>query len=163
MDGGFDQSRTLHRIGDIGWVVWRHAVLYAREYEWGAPFEALVAEIAAKFLREFDAARERCWIAEKDGCNVGSVFLVKKTDDVGQLRLLLVEPEARGLGIGARLVEECIAVAREAGYRQITLWTQANLDAAQHIYRKAGFRITHEETHNLLGTPAQGRTWELEL
>ena len=152
-----------HQAGDIGWVVWRHGVLYAREYGWGAPFEALVAEIAARFLRDFDAARERCWIAEKDGRNAGSVFLVKKTEEVGQLRLLLVEPEARGLGIGLRLAEECVAFAREAGYRRITLWTQANLDAAQHIYRKLGFQIVREEAHNLLGTPALGRTWELEL
>jgi DNA-binding MarR family transcriptional regulator/N-acetylglutamate synthase-like GNAT family acetyltransferase len=152
-----------HQAGDIGWVIWRHGVLYSREYGWGAVFEALVAEIGAKFLREFDASRERCWIAEMDGRNVGSVFLVKKTDEVGQLRLLLVEPEARGLGIGARLVEECIAFARQAGYQTLTLWTQANLDAAQHIYKKAGMHIATEETHRIFGEPAQGRSWEMEL
>jgi len=152
-----------HREGDIGWVIWRHGVLYAGEYGWGMAFEALVAEIGARFLRQFDPARERCWIAEKDGRPVGSVFLVKKSEQVAQLRLLLVEPEARGLGIGARLVNECIAFARDCGYRTITLWTQANLDAAQHIYSKAGFRMVAEEAHHIFGEAAQGRTWELEL
>jgi DNA-binding MarR family transcriptional regulator/GNAT superfamily N-acetyltransferase len=152
-----------HEPGDIGWVVWRHGVLYWNEYGWGAPFEALVAEIAAKFLRDFDPRRERCWIAEMDGRKVGSVFLVKASDEIAKLRLLLVEPEARGLRIGERLVKECVAFARQAGYQTITLWTQANLDAAQHIYRKAGFRITREEIHHLLGPPALGRTWELDL
>lgn len=152
-----------HREGDIGWVIWRHGVLYAREYGWGPRFESLVAEIGARFLRDFDADRERCWIAEKDGRSVGSVFLVKKTESTAQLRLLLVEPDARGLGIGERLVDECISFARAAGYQTITLWTQANLDAAQHIYRKAGFCIVSEETHHTFGEPAQGRTWELAL
>jgi len=160
---GAPYTIRTHRAGDIGWVIWRHGVLYSREYAWGPLFEALVAEIGARFLREFDPHRERCWIAEKDGRNVGSVFVVKKSDSVAQLRLLLVEPEARGLGIGERLVNECVAFAREAGYQTLTLWTQANLDAAQHIYEKAGFRIVSEETHQTFGEPAQGRTWELEL
>ena len=160
---GAPYTIRMHRAGDIGWVICRHGVLYAREYGWGAQFEALVAEIGARFLRDFDPRRERCWIAEKDGRNVGSVFLVRKSETVGQLRLLLVEPEARGLGIGERLVNECIAFARDAGYQTVTLWTQANLDAAQHIYAKAGFRIVNEETHHTFGEPAQGRTWELNL
>jgi DNA-binding MarR family transcriptional regulator/N-acetylglutamate synthase-like GNAT family acetyltransferase len=160
---GAPYTIRTHRAGDIGWVIWRHGVLYSREYAWGPLFEALVAEIGARFLREFDPHCERCWIAEKDGRNVGSVFVVKKSDSVAQLRLLLVEPEARGLGIGERLVNECVAFAREAGYQTLTLWTQANLDAAQHIYEKAGFRIVSEETHQTFGEPAQGRTWELEL
>lgn len=153
----------MHRAGDMGWVVCRHGELYAREYGWGAPFEALVAEIVAKFLRDFDPARERCWIAEKNGRNVGSVFVVKQSEQVARLRLLLVEPEARGSGIGERLVNECIVFAREAGYQTLTLWTQASLAAAQHIYQKVGFRIVKEEVHHHFGEAALGRTWELEL
>jgi DNA-binding MarR family transcriptional regulator/N-acetylglutamate synthase-like GNAT family acetyltransferase len=153
----------LHRPGDIGWVIWRHGVLYRREYGWGEQFEALVAEIGARFLRQFDPGRERCWIAERLGNPVGSVFLVKETDEVAKLRLLLVEPEARGLGIGEHLVNNCIEFARATGYRTLRLWTQANLDAAQHIYQKAGFQIVKEEMHELLGTPSLGRTWGLSL
>lgn len=152
-----------HRPGDIGWVIWRHAVLYSREYGWGEQFEALVAEIGAQFLRQFDARHECCWIAERFGNPVGSVLLVKETDEVARLRLLLVEPEARGLGIGEHLVRNCIEFARATGYRTLTLWTQSNLDAAQHIYEKAGFRITKEEVHQHFGVPAFGRTWELAL
>jgi GNAT superfamily N-acetyltransferase len=152
-----------HRPGDVGWVIGRHGVLYCREYGWGERFEALVAEVLARFLRDFDATRERCWIAEIGGNPVGSVFLMKETDEVAKLRMLLVEPEARGLGIGARLVNECILFAREKGYRTLTLWTQANLDAAQHIYEKAGFRIAKEEMHQHFGVPALGRTWALAL
>ena len=152
-----------HQPGDIGWIIYRHGVLYAREYGWGAQFEALVAEVCVKFLREFDAARERCWIAEKDGVPVGSVMLVKSSAETSQLRLLLVEPEARGLGIAKRLVEECIQFARAAGYRKIILWTQADLAAAQHIYAKAGFQMVGESTHEHFGTPMLGRTWELSL
>lgn len=160
-----EPSCTLrtHRPGDMGWVISRHAVIYGQEYGWGTQFEALVAEIAAKFLRDFDPARERCWIAERNGRNVGSVFAVKETDEVARLRLLLVEPEARGFGIGARLVNECIAFARAVGYQKLTLWTQANLDAAQHLYERSGFRLVDEAKHQEFGVALVGRTWELEL
>ena len=152
------------RSGDMGWVIHRHGVLYSREYGWGEPFEVLVAEIVVKFVREFDARRDRCWIAEKDGRNVGSIFLVKTADEeVGQLRLLLVEPETRGLGIGARLVDECVAFGRQAGYKRIALWTQSELAAAQHIYQKAGFRLIREEKHCLFAVPMVGQVWEMEL
>jgi DNA-binding MarR family transcriptional regulator/ribosomal protein S18 acetylase RimI-like enzyme len=152
-----------HQPGDMGWVIHRHGVLYAEEYGFDEHFEALVAQIAAQFIQRLDAARERCWIAEKDGALVGSVFLVKKTDRVAQLRLLLVEPSARGLGIGGRLVAECIRFARQAGYRTITLWTQSTLDAARHIYRKAGFRVVKRERHQSFGHKLVGETWELKL
>jgi DNA-binding MarR family transcriptional regulator/N-acetylglutamate synthase-like GNAT family acetyltransferase len=151
-----------HQPGDIGWIIHRHGVLYAQEQGWGALFEALVAEVCVKFLREFDAERERCWIAEKNGVRVGSVMLVKtSTAETAQLRLLLVEPEARGLGIARRLVEECIQFARAGGYRKMMLWTQADLAAAQHIYQKSGFQIVDESTHQHFGVPVLGRTWEL--
>jgi DNA-binding MarR family transcriptional regulator/GNAT superfamily N-acetyltransferase len=152
-----------HRPGDIGWVVGRHGALYAEEYGWDESFEALVAEIAARFLRRHDAKREHCWIAERDGANVGSVFLVKQTNAVAKLRLLLVEPEARGLGIGGRLVAECVGFARRAGYRKVTLWTQSILVAARRIYEGAGFRLVREEPHRSFGHDLVGEHWELTL
>jgi DNA-binding MarR family transcriptional regulator/N-acetylglutamate synthase-like GNAT family acetyltransferase len=151
------------RPGDMGWVVERHGALYAAEYGWGVKFEALVAEIVARFVQHQNAKRERCWIAERDGERVGCVFLVRKAPMVAQLRLLLVEPAARGLGLGKRLVDECTRFARRAGYRKIVLWTNRVLDAARHIYQAAGYRLVKEEREDDLGTDPIFEVWELTL
>jgi GNAT superfamily N-acetyltransferase len=151
------------RPGDLGWVVQSHGSLYAREYGFDSSFEGLVADIAAKFLAAFDASRERCWIADIDGVQVGSVFLVRHTDDVAKLRLLLVDPAGRGQGLGRRLVGECIAFARQCGYRKITLWTQSILLAARKIYQDAGFELVASEPHRSFGQSLIGETWEREL
>jgi len=165
-DGGaVERTAALRepRPGDMGWVVQSHGALYAREYGFDSSFEGLVAEITAKFLASFDASRERCWIAEIDGAQVGSIFLVRHSDDVAKLRLLLIDPAGRGQRLGHRMVGECIAFAKACGYRRITLWTQSILLAARSIYEKAGFRLIATEPHRSFGQDLIGETWELEL
>ncbi len=151
------------RVGDMGWIVHRQAVLYATEYGWTAEFEALVAEIVAAFIRDFDPERERCWIAERHGEIVGSVFLVKGGEKTGKLRLLYVEPSARGLGIGAALVDACIAEARRTGCERLVLWTNDILVSARKIYEAAGFRLVGEEPHHSFGKDLVSQDWELAL
>jgi DNA-binding MarR family transcriptional regulator/GNAT superfamily N-acetyltransferase len=153
-----------HQPGDMGWVVHRHGVLYWQEYEYDERFEALVAEIVAEFIQHFDVRRERCWIAERDGEILGSVFLVQSSKTVAKLRLLLVEPWARGMGIGKRLVNECVLFAKRAGYKKIVLWTQSELGAARRIYGRAGFRLTGKKPHQSWGRDnLVAETWEIKL
>jgi DNA-binding MarR family transcriptional regulator/GNAT superfamily N-acetyltransferase len=149
--------------GDLGWMVTRHAQLYWQEYGWGEPFEGLVAQIVADFQNDFDPARERCWIAEMNGENVGCVMLVEEDDDTARLRLLLVDPKARGLGLGAALVDACVRFAREAGYKKMTLWTHSVLAAARHTYERAGFRLTGSETRHSWGQDVVAEFWDLAL
>jgi GNAT superfamily N-acetyltransferase len=151
------------RPGDIGWIIHRHGVLYAEEYGWDESFEGLVAEIAGRFIQRFDPKLEHCWIAERDGEIVGSVFVVRKSARVAQLRLLYVEPSTRGLGIGRRLVDECIAFAKAKGYRTMTLWTNAVLHSARKIYQAAGFKLVKEARHHSFGKDLVGQHWDLRL
>jgi DNA-binding MarR family transcriptional regulator/GNAT superfamily N-acetyltransferase len=151
------------RHGDFGWIVKRNAEIYAEEYGWTAPFEGVCSQIVADFVNKFDPKRERCWIAEMGGENVGSIMLAKDSDDIARIRLLLLDPKARGLGIGARLVDECIRFARRAGYKKTTLWTHSVLTAARRIYQNAGFRLMRTERHNSWGPPVVSEFWDLEL
>ena len=152
-----------HEPGDMGWVTSAHGAIYAAEYGWDMRFEALVGKITAEFIENFDAKRERCWIAELDGERVGSVFVVRKSDAVAKLRLLILDPKARGRGLGRRLVEECLRFARSAGYSSMTLWTQSILTAARAIYSQAGFRLVASEPHHSFGADLIGETWERDL
>jgi DNA-binding MarR family transcriptional regulator/predicted GNAT family N-acyltransferase len=152
-----------HRVGDMGWVTSRQGIAYTEEYGWDISYEALVAEICAQFIKSYDPSREHCWIAETGGEPVGSVFLVKSSDEVAKLRLLMVEKKARGLGVGRALVEQCIRAARERSYAKMTLWTQSCLLAARGIYKQTGFRKVAEEKHHSFGVDLIGETWELEL
>jgi GNAT superfamily N-acetyltransferase len=152
-----------HRPGDMGWVIHRQAALYHQEYGWNEEFEALLAEIAAAFIRAFKPGKERCWIAERDGQTLGAVFLVRDTDEIAKLRMLYVEPSARGLGVGRALVAACLGFAREAGYRSVTLWTNDILAAARRIYIDEGFRLVSEERHHSFGHDLVGQHWRLDF
>ncbi|NGQ96861.1 GNAT family N-acetyltransferase [Brevibacillus sp. SYP-B805] len=152
-----------HEPGDMGWIVHKHGVLYAEEYGWDERFEALVSQIVADFINNYKPHKERCWIAEMDGENVGSVLVVQESETVAKLRLLLVDPKARGMGLGTRLVEECIRFARRAGYKKLVLWTNSVLKEARHIYKKTGFELVAEEKHHSFGHDLIGETWERKL
>jgi len=152
-----------HRVGDMGWVISKQAAAYAADYNWDISYEALVAEICAQFIKSYDPAREHCWIAEVGGEPVGSIFLVKATDELAKLRLLQVEKKARGLGVGRALVEQCLQGARERGYKRMTLWTQSILVAARSIYKSAGFELVATKPHHSFGHDLVGETWERDL
>lgn len=152
-----------HRLGDMGWIIQRHALVYGQEYGWNQEFEALVAEICAKFIRDYDPVSDGCWIATLGGASVGSVFLVKDSDEVGRLRLLFVDPSARGHGIGRKLVDACVARARQVGYRKITLWTNDVLVSARRIYQAAGFHMVRDWPDRKFGKDLVGQDWELKL
>jgi DNA-binding MarR family transcriptional regulator/GNAT superfamily N-acetyltransferase len=152
-----------HRPGDMGWIASRHGALYSEEYGLNHMMEVYVADVVARFLRDFDPAREHCWIAERDGAPIGSVILVKESNETAKLRMLIVEPKARGLGVGRALVEECIRFARRAGYREVVLWTHSILTAARRIYDSVGFEITDTETHDEFGPELLGENWRLRL
>ncbi len=165
-DGAPDTGKIVlraHRPGDIGWVIQRHGELYHREEGWGLRFETIVAEVASAFLRDFDPRYDRCWIAERGGERLGSIFLVRFKPGIAKLRLLLVEPAARGHGLGRRLIETCLAFARDAGYRKMILWTQSNLAPARHLYEQAGFRKINEAPETHFDTESLAETWELML
>jgi GNAT superfamily N-acetyltransferase len=149
--------------GDFGWIVKRHAELYLQEYKWHEPFEGVCAQIVANYVNNHDVKRERCWIAEMDGENVGCIFVAKESDEVARIRLLLVDPKARGLGLGARLTNEAVRFAREAGYKKMTLWTHSVLKPARHIYQKAGFKLMRSEKHKSWGQPVVSEHWDLEF
>ena len=155
--------RALGEPGDLGWVVMAHGEVYAQEFGWDTTFEALVARIVADYAADHDPTREAAWIAEVDGERVGCVFCVAKDETTAQLRILLVHSDGRGLGLGARLVDECVGFARTAGYERIVLWTNHPLAAARHIYLEAGFILTEEEPHHSFGAELVGQTFELDL
>jgi DNA-binding MarR family transcriptional regulator/GNAT superfamily N-acetyltransferase len=160
---GGDVELRSHKAGDMGWVVKRHAEIYAQEYGWNEEFEALIAQLCADFIRKLDPARERCWIAERAGERLGCIFVVEESKTIARLRMLLVEPTARGLGVGTKLVDECLAFARAAGYRKMVLWTNDVLAAARRRYEAVGFRLVKEERHESFGKNLVGQNWELEL
>jgi DNA-binding MarR family transcriptional regulator/predicted N-acetyltransferase YhbS len=167
LDHGFKYAEPFylrhHEAGDMGWVIHQHGLLYNQEYGWDERFEALVAQICADFISKYDPQKERCWIAEMQGEQVGSIFCVKASKDVAKLRLLLVVPKARGLGLGTRLVKECIRFAKRSGYKKLTLWTNDVLVAARKIYEKNGFKLVEKEHHHKFGTDLLGQNWDLML